>query len=548
MPSENGWEPLHPTANQLEWVTVPGTSVRLQFLKGQPLTILRAFAADFNAYVEPLRDADSAAYTATNSVATSNHLNGTAMDLNWNTHPFRVLNAGFSGAQIATIRELLAFYENTVWWGNDWNTPKDAMHWNMSYDTYGSEHVGRVQDFINRKIRADGFSTFRRSGTPPPPPPTPALSRADGYAVRIIAEGKRRGITPRGIQIALATALVESNITVYANAKVPASMALPHDAVGSDGFSVGIFQQQVRDTGNGWWWGDAATCMGVESSAGLFYDRLARRDYNAGDAGAHAQAVQQSAFPTRYAERFGEAVALYNRLAGTTSPGGDELTPEQDAMLRAVHRELTQKHPSRSPLRHLDDPYRDTGVGYGLNADGHGHLDRVKTLAELGHPDSLALLKEVASAKGNPKYPDRQDDADVATKILHNIYSSPAPVTEKVGPSAPAAARYAPSAAEVASAVAAVLPDTSQLEALYAENARLREENARLTAAVPPPGTTVAVQNGVEQTSGQSVGGVIDSVTKFAQHALAMNPVELAALNTGIETVAQIPNNLRSEK
>ena len=56
---------------------------------------MRAYAADYNAYIEPLRDDDSASYTPTNSVATSNHLNGTAMDLNWNSHAFRVDYAGY---------------------------------------------------------------------------------------------------------------------------------------------------------------------------------------------------------------------------------------------------------------------------------------------------------------------------------------------------------------------------------------------------------------------------------------------------------------------
>ncbi len=139
----------------------------------------------------------------------------------------------------------------------------------------------------------------------------------DDYARAVIAEGKRRGITERGIVIALATCLVESNLTMYANSKVPESLALPHDAVGSDGLSVGLFQQQVRDDGNGWWWGDAATCMDPTKSAGLFYDRLAKLDYNGPNSpGSYAQAVQQSAFPDRYDQRMGDAQAIYNRLAG----------------------------------------------------------------------------------------------------------------------------------------------------------------------------------------------------------------------------------------
>ena len=140
----------------------------------------------------------------------------------------------------------------------------------------------------------------------------------DDNARAIIAEGVRRGITVRGIQIALSTALVESNLIMYANRKVPESLNLPHDAVGSDGYSVGIFQQQIRRGNNGqWWWADCATCMDVTKSAGLFYERLSRLDYNntSRSPGSYAQQVQQSAYPNRYDERFGEAIALYNRLS-----------------------------------------------------------------------------------------------------------------------------------------------------------------------------------------------------------------------------------------
>jgi predicted chitinase len=183
MASENGWEPLHAGADILEWIVVPGTAVHLQVMKGWPSAIMKAYAADYNAFVEPLRDADSASFTATNSVATSNHLNGTAMDLNWNSHPFRVANAGYSPQMIATMREILDFYEDTMFWANDWNTPKDAMHHQMGYDTWNNPHTG---DFIARKIRADGFSTFRRGNGPQAPTPGDAVSvltRATGVTV-----------------------------------------------------------------------------------------------------------------------------------------------------------------------------------------------------------------------------------------------------------------------------------------------------------------------------------------------------------------------------
>lgn len=141
---------------------------------------------------------------------------------------------------------------------------------------------------------------------------------SDDYARAIIREGQRRGITQRGIVIALATALVESAMKMWANSKVPESLSLPHDAVGSDGYSVGLFQQQVIRGGTGqWWWADCATCMDPTKSAGLFYERLQRLDYNGPNpAGSYAQAVQQSAYPDRYQQRMADAQALYDRLQG----------------------------------------------------------------------------------------------------------------------------------------------------------------------------------------------------------------------------------------
>lgn len=141
-----------------------------------------------------------------------------------------------------------------------------------------------------------------------------------GYVDAIVTEGRRQGITDRGLIISLSTALVESNITVYANSKVPESLALPHDKVGSDGKSVGIFQQQVVWGNNAWWWGDAATCMDPTSSAHLFFERLKQLDYNntGRSAGKYAQDVQQSAYPDRYDERMPEAQALFESLGTPT--------------------------------------------------------------------------------------------------------------------------------------------------------------------------------------------------------------------------------------
>lgn len=191
MESENGWRPatLPSDSDLLVWKTVPGTSppVTLQVMRGLPEVFLPAWAADWNAYVEPLRDADSASYTPTNSVDTSNHLNGTAEDLDWDNHPFQVVGT-VTDAQRTTIEDMVVFYEGWMFWAGDWDDPVDEMHSQMGYNTWNRNTSSL--DFIARKIRSDGFSTFRRGAlssidppnmgdqptapTPVTPPSTPA--------------------------------------------------------------------------------------------------------------------------------------------------------------------------------------------------------------------------------------------------------------------------------------------------------------------------------------------------------------------------------------
>lgn len=168
MITENGWPSC--SADQCDRVPVPGTNVVIPLQRGIPGKIMRAFAADYHAYVEPVYQADAGGWTPTNSVATSNHLGGTAMDLRWNAHPFRTRGT-FNAAQVKTIRELLAFYEKFIYWGGDWTDPIDEMHWQMGYNTYNRQSA--CNDFIARKIGPDGKSTFRRGPVDPDVFPLP---------------------------------------------------------------------------------------------------------------------------------------------------------------------------------------------------------------------------------------------------------------------------------------------------------------------------------------------------------------------------------------
>lgn len=153
--SENGWRPpdIRPGDPLLTWRTVPGTDVTLQVHAGDIGTVMLAVAAAFNEHIEPLRDADSAAYTDGNSVFTSNHKNATAMDLNWESHAFQTRGT-FTPSQQATIRALVDFCEGWIFWAGDWDDPVDEMHWQAGYGTWGRD--GELAEFVRRKIGPDG--------------------------------------------------------------------------------------------------------------------------------------------------------------------------------------------------------------------------------------------------------------------------------------------------------------------------------------------------------------------------------------------------------
>jgi predicted chitinase len=184
MPSENGWEPAWVGQEALNWVDIPGCDVRVQIQKGLPTWLLRAWIADYNAFIEPVRDRDTASYTPTNSVSTSNHLNGTAADINWDSHPFHKKGT-FTRQQMDTLREMQRFYTHQgvlmIFWAGDWASPIDEMHHQLGYSTYANRDI--VADFVRTKIRPDGYSTFRRGNHAPVRSAADTLASATGLSL-----------------------------------------------------------------------------------------------------------------------------------------------------------------------------------------------------------------------------------------------------------------------------------------------------------------------------------------------------------------------------
>lgn len=390
MGSEDNWEPARLDAGspQLQWITVPGTGVNLQIMVGWPATIMGAVAADFNAYIEPLRDADSASYTPTNSVATSNHLNGTAMDLNWNSHPFQTRGT-FTADKMVVVRELLAFYEDTIFWAGDWDSPVDEMHWQMGYNTYSNQVTA---DFISRKIRADGFSTMRRDG------PTPPVSGEDQVALLIIGEAQRRNYTRDDTIPCLATGIQESNLN--------------QAAIGGGGVSIGVYQQDPgylnRNTAAGNIAGffnkldmkRASFGASTDIWKNIFWLQQRPSEPSADAAYAHGR----QAYLTEIQSRISAATDFYNRLAPTqpTPPGGFLVdTPVA----------------SQSPFRVEGEGAIWTPIQMLCNDDGFLHPIYVEWAAERGAQWAIDMLKSTVALTD----PDRADDVALAKNVLGRL-------------------------------------------------------------------------------------------------------------------------------
>lgn len=442
--SENGWEPSWASQDMLVWKQIPGAKASMQFLKGFPSTILTAFAADYNAYVEPLHDHDCCSYTPTNSVPTSNHLNGTGMDMRWQSHPFQVKGT-FTAPQMKTIRELLDFYEGTVFWAGDWKSPIDEMHWQMGYGTYQDQ--AHLRDFVSRKIRVDGCSTFRRGNgveAPPKSDQSQVLADATGISLehaRKILPTLQQGLTlsecntVNRIAMWLAQVGHESDgfqaTEEYAkNGRyapyigrtwIQITWDYNYRAFGEWCFSKGLVSHGEKFL-------DSPNSLADMKWAGIgpaWYWTVERPQINSlcdqGNLLEVTRAINggTNGLADRNA-RFKRARDLGDRLL-ILIQGDDDMFSDED---RALLRQLAEiKRPSLSPLRHLGEGPVNTPAGFSQSSDGLTHPQFVLMAAKLGDRDSIKLLAEVADA--DPvKYPDRQADAAMARAMLVEVAST----------------------------------------------------------------------------------------------------------------------------
>ncbi|TCB94327.1 hypothetical protein E0H26_21835 [Micromonospora zingiberis] len=144
---------------------------------------------------------------------------------------------------------------------------------------------------------------------PAKPKPVAGLSQAQMDNAKVIVDvGVDMKIPRQGLVVAVATAMQESTLLNYASGVLPESQNYPHQAIGWDHDSVGLFQQRPSSG-----WGTVPDLMRPAYAARAFYEALIEvPGWQEMSLTMAAQAVQISAFPYAYAqheERAGTIVA-----------------------------------------------------------------------------------------------------------------------------------------------------------------------------------------------------------------------------------------------
>ncbi|MEU8184032.1 peptidase M23 [Micromonospora sp. NPDC049044] len=146
---------------------------------------------------------------------------------------------------------------------------------------------------------------------PTKPAPVVGLDEAQmENAAAIVRAGRKMGVPRRGLVIAVATAMQESNLYNVASGVLPESQDYPHQGVGWDHDSVGLFQQRSSSG-----WGPVGRLMDPEFATRQFLSALEQvpgwERMRLTDA---AQAVQVSAYPEHYQQHEWRATRVVDAI------------------------------------------------------------------------------------------------------------------------------------------------------------------------------------------------------------------------------------------
>jgi hypothetical protein len=146
---------------------------------------------------------------------------------------------------------------------------------------------------------------------PPRPRPVAGLTQAQMDNAKVIVDvGVDMKIPRQGLVIAVATAMQESTLLNYASGVLPESQNYPHQAIGWDHDSVGLFQQRPSSG-----WGTVRDLMRPAHASRAFYEALLKvPGWQQMSLTMAAQAVQISAFPYAYAQHEERAATIVAAL------------------------------------------------------------------------------------------------------------------------------------------------------------------------------------------------------------------------------------------
>jgi len=378
------------------------------------------------------------------------------MDLNWNDHPMGPQvpdpaagwqwSAIVGGPEEPRVRELLAYYTyqgvQMIWWGNDWDSPHDSMHFQMGYNTYQNP---LTQEFADKFINADGTSKFKASKQGQTLDAATVLAAATG-----LGAGKAAEILPTLSEgLALAQCTTVNRIAMFIAQTQEESDNYNTTEEYGDGPTGDAYKGrtwiQITWQSNYAAFGQWAAAQGLISDPNQFVDdptsladmqwagvgaawywTVQRPQINQlcdeGDINGVTEAINggYNGLDVRTAN-WNRALAQGDALLTLTTTGEDDMFTDDDRNLLQQIADI--RRPSLSPLRHLGEGDVNTCAGFAWSADGNIHVVLVERLAvTYGDPTATALLMEVAGAADDPaKWPDRQFDAKLAKAILSKV-------------------------------------------------------------------------------------------------------------------------------
>lgn len=465
--TEDGWRCCN--SDECDIVRIPGLYLTetAPLRRGAPLVILGAWLYWYDRNVEEITSSvwgwseSNDVLGAWGANMGSNHLSGTAVDVNAPKYPWGSYT--MPADKIAKVEQGLQLFGGAVSWGRVWDKP-DEMHYQMAWPEGDPRN-----DQLAQKLLDGYLGIYKPAPANDAPLPGPALpaddAAADAVAVLATAAGisqaKAAEILPTMQQgLALAQCTTVNRIAMFI-----AQTCWEADHYNTtEEYGGGSGQPYYPYCGRTWiqitWqsnyakFGQWCVAQGLITDPNQFVNNpgsladlrwagigaawfwitphgghnLINDDCDRGDLEAVTYTINGGYNGLDYPN--GGRRALWNQalaqgdalLTLTTNGDEDEMagwTPELvDRAMVLLENQAGVRRPSRSRLRWPHQGDVDTCAGFAWNADGFGHEASVERLA-VGYGDSWAIANLYAVI--NTDEPDRQGDIELAKRILAKV-------------------------------------------------------------------------------------------------------------------------------